>query len=262
MAKGTVDKWKSKKWFSILAPKMFNSRQIGQTIAIEPKKMIGRVIQINLGELTGDYNSRQRVTVKFKIDSLQGNDAITKFLGHAIPPESLRAMMRKRSAKIYVNQKVRTRDNKEFTVKSSIIVDRKATRSNKTAIGKKFEEFVAEEARNTKFIDLMSNLINNRIAITAKKELHKIYPVKQVVIEKTEIAENVELPDEPVARIRQRRRPVEGGAPERRDFRPQRGRREEKVEEKKPEEKKEEPKIEEKQVEEKKTPKEEEKPKE
>jgi len=215
MAKGTVDKWKSKKWIDVIAPKMFHSVYLGQTISSDIRTTVGRTITANLSDVTGDHGSRQKVKLRFKIEKIVNDQAQTKFLGHIIPQESRRTTVRKKSSKVYINQKVRTRDDKEFNVKSTIVMDRSANRSTRTEIGKKFIKILLREARDMKFSDFISNVLNNRVSITAKRELHKIYPVKQVVIEKTEIAESVELPDEPVGRSRSRR---PSGVPERRSF--------------------------------------------
>ena len=206
MARGTVDMWKSKKWVEVIAPKMFNSRNIGYTVATEPKKVIGRRLSVNLGELTGDYNSRQRVMVNFKIDKLSGEQAHTKFMGHTIPQDYMKNVARKRNSKVYVKQEVRTRDDKEFVVKIIIVMDRSSTRSARTQIRATAIKILRREARSTKFSDFISGVLGNRLSILMKKELHTIYPVKHIVIEKTEIDDSVQLPDEPVARNRSRRR--------------------------------------------------------
>ncbi|MFH1450634.1 MAG: hypothetical protein ABIF92_01490 [archaeon] len=205
MAKGTVDKWKSKKWIDVLAPKMFNSKPVGSTVATDIKKVLGRVVNVNLGDLTGDRSMRQRVKLRFKIEKIIGDQAITKFLGYAVQQDNRRNIGRKKSIKVYVNKKVTTKDGKEFIVKSSIVMDRGASRSTKTEVLKKYEEFLTNEASGEKFTNLISDLLGNNVALKAKKELHKIYPVKHITIEKTEISEKLELPDEPVAKMRQRR---------------------------------------------------------
>ena len=89
-------------------------------------------------------------------------------------------------------------------VKSIIVTDKSTARSTRTAIAKKFEEVLLQEAGRTKFSTFISDILGNSFAMTAKKELHTIYPVRQIIIEKTEIADTVELPDEPVARERNR----------------------------------------------------------
>lgn len=47
------DKWKSKVWYPVIAPDMFNRVQIGETLADEPEKLIGRTIEVTLQDLTG-----------------------------------------------------------------------------------------------------------------------------------------------------------------------------------------------------------------
>ena len=205
MAKGTVDKWKSKKWIEIVAPKMFNSKPIGHTVATDPRKVVDRVIKVNMGDLTGDHNSRQRITLRFKIEKLVGDQANTKFLGFMIQKDQRRNVSRKKTAKVYVNQKIKTKDDKEFIVKSNIVISRSASKSARTAVDKKYREALIDESKGSRFSDFISDLLGNRISSKLKKELHNIYPVKHITIEKVEISENIELPDEPVARVRQRR---------------------------------------------------------
>jgi small subunit ribosomal protein S3Ae len=190
----------------IISPKMFNSKSIGHTVTSDFKNMEGRIITVNMGEITGEYNPRQRLKLRFRIDKIEGNQAKTKFLGHSIPQDYMKTVARKRNSKVYIKQEVRTRDDKRFIVKSTVVIDRSATRSTKTAINKRYREILAMEAKNSKFSELISSILGNRLSIKAKKDLHKIYPVKHIVIEKTEIDDSVQLPDEPIARNRSRRR--------------------------------------------------------
>ena len=54
-AKGR-DTWRSKEWYDILAPSMFGSTKIGETLASEPEKLKGRVIETTLGDLIDDFS--------------------------------------------------------------------------------------------------------------------------------------------------------------------------------------------------------------
>ena len=151
MARGTVDKWKSKRWVEVLAPKMFNSRSIGHTVTSDMKKIVGRRLNVNMNEVTGGHNPRQKIMLKFKVEKMQDDKAITKFLGHVIPQTNMRNAARKKNTKTYVNKTVKTRDNKEFVVKSILVTDRSAARSIRTAIAKKYEEVLLHEAGKAKF---------------------------------------------------------------------------------------------------------------
>ncbi|RLG34478.1 30S ribosomal protein S3ae, partial [Methanosarcinales archaeon] len=50
--KRSRDKWKAKQWYTVLAPKMFGEVKAGETVADEPSKLIGRRIEMTLGDLT------------------------------------------------------------------------------------------------------------------------------------------------------------------------------------------------------------------
>ncbi len=39
-----VDTWKTKKWYNVLAPKMFEEVKIGETIVSSPEDLIGRTL--------------------------------------------------------------------------------------------------------------------------------------------------------------------------------------------------------------------------
>lgn len=251
--KGTIDKWKSKEWIEVLAPKLFNSKTIGYTIATDPRTVVGRVLKVDIGEITGESSMRQRTTMRFKIDKIVGSQAETKFLGYFIQQDQRRSIARKKNTKIYVNLKVKTRDEKEFRVKTNITTDMGAPRSTRTQVQKKYIQMLTDEAQAEKFSNLISDLIGNRFALKAKKELHKIYPIRQVLIEKVEIPEELVMNDE-VAKLRQRREEFAAAAvqadgvkpaEEKKEAKPaEEGKKEEKTEskpaeEKKPEEKKE-----------------------
>ena len=51
MVKAAVDKWKTKKWFEIIAPPLFNEKKIGETLAADYRMLIGRKIEVSLSDL-------------------------------------------------------------------------------------------------------------------------------------------------------------------------------------------------------------------
>jgi hypothetical protein len=118
----------------------------------------------------------------------------------------MKTVVRKRNSKIYVNEEIRTKDGKNFRVKSIMLVDRSTNKSTRTELLQKFKEILKREAHKKNFNEFISELISKRFASIAKHDLHKIYPVKHIVVEKTEISEKVDLPDEPMGRIQQRER--------------------------------------------------------
>ena len=57
---------KKKIWVQLVAPQSFNSQLIGEIPTTETKKLIGRVVTVNLMSLTGDMK-KQNTNIKFLI---------------------------------------------------------------------------------------------------------------------------------------------------------------------------------------------------
>ena len=59
-----------KRWFDVLATKDFNETVIGETPALAPEQIVGRVISVNLMNITGNIK-KQNINVKFKITGIR-----------------------------------------------------------------------------------------------------------------------------------------------------------------------------------------------
>jgi small subunit ribosomal protein S3Ae len=99
MATKTVTSWKNKKIYPILAPENFDYHEVGETLASEPDKLIGRTINVSLGELMGD-RSKNYMNLVFEVSEVKGDKAHTKFKRFFIPEGYLRSKVRKRTKKI------------------------------------------------------------------------------------------------------------------------------------------------------------------
>ena len=53
-SKKVKDKWKAKKWYTILANESFGKKEIGSSPASSPEEMVGRVSEASLSDITGD----------------------------------------------------------------------------------------------------------------------------------------------------------------------------------------------------------------
>ena len=84
-----------KQWYEIVAPKMFGEKVVGETLAVEPKQLIGRKIETNLVELSKDF-SKFYVKLHFQINNVEGNKAYTKLVGHDVMRERIYRMVKRR----------------------------------------------------------------------------------------------------------------------------------------------------------------------
>src|SRR3989304_2502464 len=94
-ARKIKDRWKAKGWYNILAPEMFNKQLLGETIADEPGKVMGRIAEVTVQDLTGDF-SKMHIKLQFKVHHVQGQDALTQFIGHDMTSDYVRRLTRRK----------------------------------------------------------------------------------------------------------------------------------------------------------------------
>jgi len=118
---GTIkDKWKMKKWYSIIAPKVFGEVSLGSTPAYDVTQTIGRRVETTLYDLTGDF-SQVYVHLYFKIVSNEGDRLITRFVGHELSRDYLRSLIRRKSSKVNSVFDVTTKDGYVVRVKGLVL---------------------------------------------------------------------------------------------------------------------------------------------
>ena len=156
----TTDKWKKKKWFTIYAPKLFDQKEIGETVAEKPETLINRVINLSARELTGNPK-KQHVTLYFKIFDVQGLKAYTKLVGHEVNTNFLKRSIRRRSSKMETNQVVNLKEGQKARVKTIAISFNKFARIKETAVRKIMIEKIAyaSKKRNSENSQRKTNYI-------------------------------------------------------------------------------------------------------
>jgi len=180
------DKWKSKKWYRIVAPDMFDGSVVGETVASEPESLLGRVSEISLQDLTGDF-SRVHIKVQLKIDGIRGGECITRFIGHDMTTDYVRRLTRRRRSKIDANFDVKTKEGYKIRIKPLSVTDKRINSSIKRSIRNKQKEVIKELANNSTLPELVSKMIFGDLAKEVAQSCKEIYPLKKVEIRKSEI---------------------------------------------------------------------------
>ncbi len=182
----TKDKWRSKVWYTIVTPEVFNNTEIGLTPADEPEKLIGRVIEVPLSDLTNDFN-QIHIKMYFKIKEVKGTTAYTRFHGHSWASDYLRSQVRRGSSRIDAIVNVFTKD--DYLLRLSLIaftVTRTKT-SQKSAIRKIMEEYIIEKAKSLTFDELASELVSGRIGEEIHTLIKKIVPIRACDVRKSKL---------------------------------------------------------------------------
>ncbi len=180
------DKWKAKSWYAVRAPKMFNGVQIAETLADEPEKLIGRIAETTMQELSGDF-SKMHVKVQFKVHSAHGTDAHTKYVGHVLTSDYIRRLTRRKHSKIDGVFDVTTKDGFTIRVKPMAVTERRAQSSQEQLVREIAQKVCSDAAKANEIDGFVKALLGGDLSQEIFTLARKIYPLKRVEIRKSEL---------------------------------------------------------------------------
>ncbi|MGV8150633.1 MAG: hypothetical protein ACP5NV_02795 [Candidatus Woesearchaeota archaeon] len=195
-AAAELKKQKKRKWCPIVAPEMFNSRQIGESLLDDASMLMNRHITANMMQLTGDMK-RQNISIMFKVVDIKEGKALTAPVKFEISPSSLRRLAKRDKDKLSDSFVVKTADDILVRIKPLMITNNQAKGSVRAALVKNCRAATKELVNKIKFEQLIMDLVTNKFQKELKEKLHKTYPlrileVKTLAIEKRKKKESVE----------------------------------------------------------------------
>ncbi|NIO44167.1 MAG: 30S ribosomal protein S3ae [Candidatus Aenigmarchaeota archaeon] len=180
-----ASKLKGKEWYQIVAPKFFGDFVIGETLAMEPNQLKGRVIETSLTDITGDP-TKYYLKFYFKVEDVKDKKAITKFFGHDCTRDFLARIVRRRATRIDTNDVIELKDNK-IRVKAVAISNRKVSKSLEIKVRRSIRELIIENVSNMKTEEFLREIIDGKLQQKIRKSLSKVYPLRQFEFRKTEV---------------------------------------------------------------------------
>ncbi|NOZ77397.1 MAG: 30S ribosomal protein S3ae [Euryarchaeota archaeon] len=187
--KKKIDTWKTKKTYDIIAPSMFEGRKIAETVASDPKHLLGRTITVTMRELAGDF-SKQHIKVQFQINDVKGNQAFTRFKGQALSRDYMRSQIRRKTTRVEAVIDVKTKDGHSLRVKVIGLAIGRAQTSQERLIRKQMTELVKEAAQKSDLDQFVQDAVKGKISISLYRKLNKIYPLKRVEVRKIKVLES------------------------------------------------------------------------
>ena len=183
-----VDTWKSKVWYTVLAPQMFESKEIAQIPATEDSHLINRVLSVSLADLTGDI-SQSYANLHLRIYEVKGKTAYTKLIGHEMSMSYLRTLVRRRRNVISEVVDAESKDGVKIRIKLALFTARRVSSPIKTALRNATKTEVLLKTKETDYPQLAQELIFGKFSAGIFNRLKKICPLKRVEVRKTEIYE-------------------------------------------------------------------------
>ena len=153
------DKWKSKRWFSIRAPRNpWSYRVIGETLAEEPEMLIGRNYEIMQNELDSDF-SKMHVKIRFRVSDVLGSDAITEFIGHQMMQDHVRRQVRRDRGKIDDTVDVVTEDGFYVRFKPLILTRERVKSSQKNEIRSVARNTILKAGASSTWVSMQKSVL-------------------------------------------------------------------------------------------------------
>ena len=174
---------KKKKWYSIVAPKEFKFKEVGESLLSEPELLIGKPIVVNLSLLTGDYRN-QNYRLKLMVENVLEGKGQTEIKEYYLSNTYHKKMVSSNKEKIFDSFVVETADDIKVKIKPIIIIRNKVTQSVLSSLRLETRKVLTGKIKKMKFEDLVRNVISLKLQKELKVDLKKIYPVQVIEFSK------------------------------------------------------------------------------
>ena len=190
------DKWKSKRWYSIRAPRNpYSFKVIGETLSENPENVVGRIHEVTQNELDNDF-TKMHIKLKFRVTEVLNQDAITEFIGHEVQRDHFRRQVRRNRGKVDMVIDVVSEDGFYVRFKLVVISPKRIKSSMKTVIRNIVKDRLYKVASTTTWLKLQASLLKGNLENEIKDSCSSIHSVRSVVFHKTELRQSGVLLDE------------------------------------------------------------------
>ena len=181
------DKWKTKRWYTIRAPRHpWNYQNIGETIGESDEHIIGRIYEMTQQEFNGDF-TKMHVMLRFRVSETVGQDALTTFVGHHHQTNHIRRQIRRYRGKIDDVLDVVTEDGYLVRIKPLIITQKRVQTSVKQSIRAKTRDVLHGFVAKTTYDGLQVAMLDGSLENEIQNQIKSIYPCRSVVIRKSQL---------------------------------------------------------------------------
>ena len=187
MSERSVSRQKQeKRWYTIMAPEMFDRAELGETPADEPEQVYDRTIETTLGELNDDP-SENNTKLTFQVNDVGSDAAYTEFVQHELTRDYLRSLTRRGTSKVDAFVTVLTTDDYRVQVQPVAYTTKNADHSQEHAIRKTMVDIVEDAAEERTFEGLVDSIVEGRLSSAIYNEAKTIYPLRRVEVQKTRL---------------------------------------------------------------------------
>jgi small subunit ribosomal protein S3Ae len=194
--------FKDKHWYSVLTPKSFNFKPIGEVLGLEDT-LLGRTVETLLYDFTRKYHD---INLKLRFRIIDINEEAKKcnsiFIGHQYTNDFIRSLIGRGSTKIQTILNLTTKDNYIFRVTMLCTTIKRARSSQQILIRKIMNEIIREFAKSLNHEKFIAGMIYGEFQNQIMRVAKTIYPLSNSVVIKSKLisipegGEDKEVPDD------------------------------------------------------------------
>jgi len=173
-------------WYQLHAPSMFNYAIMAHTPADSADVVNGRVTEVPLEKLTGDFNQKNFM-IKFRVNEVRGNNAFTSFDGHRLTSDYKRALTRRKNSRIDCNFVLKLQDDVQIRIKPIIMVDKRIKKSQERVLRATAHKCIDEALTKLNISETLKKIYSGDLSKEVATMLKSTYPTKRVEISKINV---------------------------------------------------------------------------
>jgi small subunit ribosomal protein S3Ae len=170
----------------VVAPPFFGNIELGAVPAEEEKRLIGRVVEATLYDITSDF-SHMYLKMFFQISEIDGKTARTLFKGHEYSRDYLRSLVRRRTTKVDGLFNLTTKEGYKLRIAVSALTLSRIRTSQEKVIRNIMEKTINERAAALTLDQFVQEMVLGKIASDIYNEAKSVAPLRHVGIRKSKL---------------------------------------------------------------------------
>lgn len=185
-SKKVRDKWRAKEWYSVFTPDYFGQQNVANIPCEDPKKLIGRVVETTLYDITNDF-SHQSTKLYFLVTSITDMRADTILKSHEYSTDYLRSLVRRGSTRMDGIFAANTTDHYLTRVYIVAFSHGRINGSQEHGIRQVMGKIVAEKASKLTYSQLCHEMVLGKMGSDVYNEAKKVCPLRHVGVRKSKL---------------------------------------------------------------------------
>ena len=181
------DKWKEKRWVTVMAPDSFNNIPVAYVPITSDKTAVGRVVEVTLFDILKGDPSQHQYKLFFQINKVTEEKATTVFKRYEYAKEFLRSLIRRGSSRINFVIDTKTKDGYVFRIKILTLSHRELNTSRKRALRLEAKKQIERIVPQMTIDEFVQAACYGKISSDIMAATKKIIRVRHVGLEKVRL---------------------------------------------------------------------------